>query len=526
MFPEGKGYCHSCGRSKPWEEGAGGTQVGGNGHSPAPPAGALPESPGVPIIEDKPLPIMKPAEKFTWQTLGWRGVAPETMAVYGVRARVLPDGTPDAFEFPYGSTASKFRSVASKKFWSTGQMSEAGLFGADKFSAGAGLAITITEGELDALSAYQMLGGKYPVVSVRSASSAREDCVRYRDWINSHEKIYLAFDADEVGQKAARDVAPLFDFNKVYHVKLTKHKDANAYLTAGDGNDFKWIWYNAKKFLPEGIISSQEEFDKIIDESDVKQGIPYPFKVLTEKTYGLRTGEAVLFTALEGIGKTEIVRAIEAHLLRVTEDNVGIIHLEESKSRTLLGLAQYHLSRPVHLPNSGVSKDEVKDAIKAITRRDERVFLYSHFGSSDPDVILDTIRFLVTACGCKWVFLDHITMVVSGLSEDDERKTLDYISTRLAMMVEELDFGLIFVSHVNDHLKTRGSRNISKIADIWVHLHRDQEAASEEERNTTYLTIRKNRWASHTGPGGKLFFDVNTFVVTEKDDRDIRMPPA
>ena len=82
-------------------------------------------------------------------------------------------------------------------------------------------------------------------------------------------------------------------------------------------------------------------------------------------------------------------------------------------------------------------------------------------------------------------------MAVSGLGDEDERKALDYISTRLAMMVKELDFALILVSHVNDEGKTRGSRNISKIADCWIHMDRDQQAPSEEQRNTTYLTFKR-----------------------------------
>jgi len=66
---------------------------------------------------------------------------------------------------------------------------------------------------------------------------------------------------------------------------------------------------------------------------------------------------------------------------------------------------------------------------------DDRLFLYSHFGSDEPDIFLDTVRFLVTACQCGVVIVDHITMVCSGLSGEDERRALDYISTRLEMMV-------------------------------------------------------------------------------------------
>lgn len=464
-------------------------------------------------------------ETFTYQYVPWRGVSRDTMEFFKVHTKVNNHGTPVAISFPYGDTASKVRDIAQKNFHTQGDMKNATLFGRDRFPQGSSRSITITEGELDALSVYQMLGSGYPVVSVRSASSAESDCKRERDYLNSFERIYLAFDSDEPGQDAVKKVARLFDFNKVYHVKLSDYKDANAYLEAAKGDVFKRIWWNSKRFLPEGILSSYSEFDSIIDQERGSQSATYPFKTMQDLTYGVRTGEVILFTAQEGIGKTEIIRAIEHHLLKTTEYNVGIIHLEEDKARNLKGLAGYELKQPCHLPDSQVSNDDIKAAIRSIAGRDDRIHIYNHFGSDDPEVILDTIRFLVTACDCRFVFLDHITMVVSGLGDDDERKALDYISTRLAMMVKELDFALFLVSHVNDEGKTRGSRNISKIADCWIHLDRDKSAPTEEQRNTTHLSFNKNRFGARTGPGGKLYFDLTTFNIRELDAQDMALPP-
>src|SRR5690606_12201036 len=136
--------------------------------------------------------------------------------------------------------------------------------------------------------------------------------------------------------------------------------------------------------------------------------------------------------------------------------------------------------------------------------------------------------FLVANCGCKYIFLDHISIVVSGLVEEDERKALDKISTQLAMLANDLEFALILVSHVNDHGQTRGSRNISKVAHKWIHLDRDITAADEDERNTTYVTVKKNRGGHETGPAGKLFFDPETYMMTEKvdDDGKPKLPPV
>jgi predicted ATP-dependent serine protease len=82
-------------------------------------------------------------------------------------------------------------------------------------------------------------------------------------------------------------------------------------------------------------------------------------------------------------------------------------------------------------------------------------------------------------------------------------------------MVEELDFALIFISHVNDEGKTRGSRYIGKSAAVLIDLHRNITAATEAERNKTYLTVSKNRFGSITGPAGVLIFNPETFKVEE-----------
>jgi len=84
--------------------------------------------------------------------------------------------------------------------------------------------------------------------------------------------------------------------------------------------------------------------------------------------------------------------------------------------------------------------------------------------------------------------------------------------------VKELNFGLIFVSHVNDEGLTRGSRYISKVADLWIEANRNITADSVLERNTTYLNIRKNRFCGQTGPAGKLIFEPSTFMLTESNN--------
>ncbi len=457
----------------------------------------------------------EPGGDATYEYRADRGISVETMQHFGVLTKCI-NGTPSSIMFPTvrPHRGGKVRSLTEKKFLTVGENPENLLFGQESFPPGCSDTITITEGEYDALSIYEATGR--PAVSIRGSSSARKDCAAQFKYLNSFPTIKLACDADEPGQRASLAIAELFEFNRVKTVSFEKElKDANGYLQAGRTQDLRRLWYNATRFMPAGVLSTFADFDAAIDDETFQKPIAtFPFRELEEKLQGLRQGEITLLTAQEGIGKTEIIRAIEHHILKTTDLNLGIIHLEENKARTIKGLVGLSLGEPVHLPDSQVSSDELKSGLRNLVRREDRLHVYSNFGGDDPDSICDLIRFLVVACDCKVVTLDHITMLATGRAgEEDERRFLDALSTKMARMVNELQFHLILISHINDDGKTRGSRNISKIASNRVDLYRDIISPNDVERNTTTLTVSKARFSSLTGPAGSLFFDRETFTL-------------
>lgn len=451
---------------------------------------------------------------FTYEYLPYRNISAATFRKYGAKTKIDSEGKPIEIGYPERNGSFHVRNLLEKGFYHKGEY-KPGCFGMDKFVPGSHKHVIITEGYEDALSLHQVT--HVPVVSVHSSSSALVDCRADRSALNEYERIYLAFDGDEPGADAAAAVAQLFDYAKVYHIKFPggARKDASDFLQRGEQDALLNLYLNAKKFLPQNIESELRVFKNILFEAP-KKGVSYGIPTLDFMTYGIRTGETVLLTAQEGVGKTEVMHKIEYTILKEHPDAaVAAIFLEEPKKRHLQALAGIHLKRPVHLPDCGVSDSEIYDALQDVIKVDDRLHVYSHFGSDDPDHILDTIRFLVSGRGCKYVFLDHITMVVSGLGGENERRALDYLSTRLEMLVKELDFALILVSHVNDDGLTRGSRNIAKVADIRIDLTRDVTAADPTVRRTTHLMVRKNRYCGRTGPAGQLLFDPTTYTLTE-----------
>ena len=107
--------------------------------------------------------------------IGGRGITSTTCLKYGVRQ------SNDKHFYPYYDnegtlTAVKTRYVETKDFKIAGDFNAATLFGQNLFPAN-GKYLTICEGELDALAAYQMTGSKYPAISIRNgASAALKDC--------------------------------------------------------------------------------------------------------------------------------------------------------------------------------------------------------------------------------------------------------------------------------------------------------------------------------------------------------------
>lgn len=456
---------------------------------------------------------------YTYEYLPHWGISRETMRFYNVRTRVADTG-PVAVAAVFDSGAVQVRKLSSKHFtWQEGggggKASDARLFGAEQFHEG-GPVVTIHEGWKDALSGYELT--RSPCVSIRSAATAATDVKARWDFLNSFKKIVLCFDNDTAGKKATEAVARLFDFDKVVHAKLTK-KDCNDYLASGDKAGYLQAWRGASRFLPDDIISARSEFRKIILESKDKQGIPYPFASLTERTRGLRTGELVLISGGEGLGKTEIVRAIEYHILKHTDWRLGTIHLEEPKDRQLKGLAGYHLELPCHYADAPVTREAIADALDDLIgdkESDERLNVYSHIDTSDPDLIIDRVRFMVAVLGCKLVTIDVLSKLTSALTEDDERRKIDYIVTKLDQMTRDLDFALIITAHENNQGNIRGSTYPSKTASVWIHIDRNLTAENEDERNRSYLTLKKNRFGQKTGPGGFLSFNPETFKLTEE----------
>lgn len=461
-----------------------------------------------------------PLPSKTMPAIQSRGLDATSVNKYGIIVNTNPEAS---FEFIFPRyneegvhVGNQFRGP-DKSFWMEGETKEVGLFGQHLFPAG-GRSITITEGFFDAPSAFQMTGSRYPNVAVLSASTAKSEVVRNFEYLDSFETIVFNFDNDEPGQKAAKECAQLFAPGKVKILKLEKAKDASDYLTKGLGKDYVNEWFRAPIFMPDGIQLGSDPalLDEIIQYKEPKS-VPYPWQGMNDKTFGIRTSELVLLTADTGVGKTSICKAIEYSLI-MNEDlkkdgvGVGFLHLEEPKRDLALGLMSIHKEKPYHFPDVERTEQELVEAYKEVLDTD-RVVIWDHFGSNEIEVVLAKIRHMA-ALGCKYIFLDHLSIIVSDQS-GDERKQLDEISTKIKTLTMNLDIAVICVIHINRQGQVRGSAGPEQVANTVVRLERDKKELNEWRRNITKLTIEKNRKHGRTGPACWLYYNETTGVLEE-----------
>jgi twinkle protein len=465
------------------------------------------ESSFVPQQQYTPKAISGVAGKY----VAMRGITQKTMEDFGV----LTYG--DQQEYVYPSGGKKVRTLAEKKFFAKDGFKGDELFGMNMFTAGCSKKVTITEGELDALSAAQMLKSSYlnPVVSLPSANPSKKLWDNCHDWLNSFDQIVLSVDTDEAGNAVADKIAKMFP-NKVYRVDHSRFKDANEFLQKNAGAEFKSAWWNAKKYTPENVLNTTEQFLSLYRDTPEHQYVPTGIRALDDKIMGLMQGHFTVIKAPTGIGKTEVMRYLEYNMLQ-RKVPIASWHLEETKLRSLLGLVSYELQDNLtrrDLIDEKQAEEQVVEAIKNLTK-DELFYQFYLSDGQGADDLIDQIRFFSQAAGCKFVFFEPIQDVVAGLSEDSKEQMLADLSVRLSKLAAELNVGIITIAHTNENGDPKYCKMIGQRASVIIDLQRDKEADTLEERNTTYIRVEKNRPCSEEGAAGKMRFSTDTFTLRE-----------
>jgi twinkle protein len=142
---------------------------------------------------------------------------------------------------------------------------------------------------------------------------------------------------------------------------------------------------------------------------------------------------------------------------------------------------------------------------------------------------MNRIRYMVQSLDCKTIILDHISIVISGLADGDERRLIDNTMTQLRKLVEEVKCAMFVVSHLKrpegklgheEGVKTslshlRGSHSLAQLSDAVIGFERNQQ--DEISNNVMTARVLKNRFSGDTGIACSLIYNKETGRLSEGD---------
>ena len=472
-----------------------------------------------------------------------RCISEDTAKKYGVRHVVSADNKVSQHIYPYFNgnevVGTKTRFVDNKNFAFAGTYEGTGLFGEQLFRNTGGKYLTIVEGECDAMAAYELMQSKWACVSLkRGASGAVKDIRESIEFVESFDNVVICFDNDKAGIDAAKKVARILKPGKAKIMTLpTGCKDANDMLRQKKFQAFMSSWWEAKTYTPSGIMDLSAQKSEWLHR-ETKESIAYPWEGLNKKLYGMRKGELITLTGGTGLGKSSVTRELEHWLIKNTEDNVGIVALEENWLRTADGIISIEANDRVYLNErrDQYTEEQLNNLFDKVIPKG-RVFIHAHLGATDIEEIFSKLRYIIVGCECKWVIVDHLHMLVNVMDGGDERRGIDMLMNRLRSLVEETGVGRILVSHLRraagdkghengvevslSHLK--GSAGIAQLSDCVIALERNQQAENEDEANTTKVRVLKSRYTGDTGLACSLRYNNETgrlFELSEEETFD------
>lgn len=476
--------------------------------------------------------------KFQTLALPDRKLKKETLDHFNVRCAVSEENGEDitAHYYPYTNdgelVAYKVRIVKDKKFWSVGSVKNVDLFGWEQAIASGSKRLYITEGEIDAMSLYQIIKesqkGEYADYGIavcslaNGASSAVKELTKNIKAIRDHfREIVLVFDSDKPGKDASEEVLRIVPEALV---ATLPGKDVNECLLEGRSKAVMAACvFNAKKPKNTRLVAAEELFEAAKKAPEF--GVSWPWKHLTKITRGIRLGETIYIGAGQKQGKSEVVNTIAAHFIVEHGWKVLLAKPEESNVKTVKMVAGKIAGKIFHDPNIPFDEDAYEEAIKPLEGNLFLLNLYQHLGW---ETLKTDIRSAASE-GCKVIFIDPITNLTNGINAADANTKLQEIAQELAALALDLNVVIFIFCHLRNpdsglpherggevlSSQFAGSRAMARSCNLMLGIEGNRDPdLKPEERNVRTIVLLEDREYGESGRFG-LYWDNKTGLFNE-----------
>ena len=485
---------------------------------------------------------------------GSRKITNETYKAYATRFKYSEmDGEVVETYYPYFEngvvSGFKVRIANPKDFRSTGKIGkDSDLFGQWKWKNGGGKYVVLCAGEVDCMSAYQMLedyrksrGSDFDAIPCVSSgigeSGSYKQVQKHYEWINSYERVVVVYDQDDAGHKAVEKLAEVIPKGKMFVVTLPL-KDVNEMLDKGKEKQFIRCFYDAKPYTPTGVVGSSQLYEAILEEAKVKklEFPPFMAKLNDMTAGGVSLGTIGTISASTGQGKSSIVNECVFHWLFNSPHKIGVVSMEQNKGQYGELMLSRYLKKKLGKMNPEeklvyLQTPEVVAAQKDLFINDDGVDRWMVVDDRDGDVdsLKDAIEKLIIACNCKVVVIDTISDMFDGLSTDEQAVLMKWQKS----IVNRYNVAIINISHqrkaasgekdggqgaMGNESSLHGTSTLIKSSAWILMLARDKMSEDPVTRNTTRLGLPKNRGAGETGDAGSLYYDNITHTLHDLDE--------
>ena len=206
--------------------------------------------------------------------------------------------------------------------------------------------IVLVEGPADCIAAMDK-----GVVDICGVPGANHKKAEWLDALDKLEKVYIWYDKDKAGQKAAQVLASRVGLEKCWCILLPDFtittsegesrpgKDANEWFAYGHGTKegYEALKAKARLFDVDGVSSSQAAVQEFLDELNDKGSAEARYKSTRwptlNKYVSFDTGDVIDILAPEKIGKTTFGMNLLEDMVATYGDNAVIICLEMTREK-------------------------------------------------------------------------------------------------------------------------------------------------------------------------------------------------
>jgi twinkle protein len=393
----------------------------------------LPEKPAMtpPPMDYIPLKVGGDAWRYLTED---RKLTPETLKAFGVCE--TRDGKSVAFVYRSADGKSvemvKYlrieRPDGKKLMWSS-KNTVATLYGKNLVSDTGMLAIT--EGEIDCMSLSQVgIDAVSVPYGAKSESKAGENpnqvwIERDFDFLERFQNLYLCFDSDEPGRKAAASLVKPLGVERCLLVKFPDEtKDPNEFLCANKLDELTKLFASAKSLDPEHLKSADMLRDATRERFFPKDGIEPGVELSFSIPFRVRPGESTMWTGMNGHGKTMKLQD-EIVFWMSKGQRCFVASMEIPASSTLQNMWKQATARGK--PDDEVDFDRVFNWFRG------KIWLYDRTGDVDFRELLSVMVYTARRYGATQFVIDSLAKLSMGMDDYDAQKSVMNDLNKFAM---------------------------------------------------------------------------------------------